>query len=252
MQEFSIFQTYVIYGIVILLTVFFAKTSVKSNYKIVRKLSVFLTILIPSIVAGLRYYVGTDYETYYNLYIIINSGEKTRIEYGFELLNKALYLIGLNEQSIFFASSLIIMFFIYKALYRYRETLDIGLGMGIFMLLYYFSSFNVIRLMIAVSICFYNVENIKEKNFLKFLIYNLIAISFHNTAITQLPMYFVYNYIVSKKNIITQLCVYCLIIICMINFNETFEFILSFIGKEKGVYYSSYIGISQNSIVTVF
>lgn len=155
------------------------------------------------IVSGYRYYVGTDYAVYKQLFLDTypKMNELPSDEIGYYILNKLVYKISTDYQSIFIVTSLIILLLIFITIYR--ECNKYELGIYLFITLYHFySSFNVIRQYIAIAITFYAVKYIFEHKFYKYLIAILLASSFHITAIIMIPVYFIVQIKMDTKDFI--------------------------------------------------
>src|SRR5690606_15245298 len=101
------------------------------------------------------------------------------------------------------------------------------LGMLIYMLFFYQSSLNLIRIMLAASISFYNIKNIEERKLVPFLLLSLVAISFHTTAIVVVPFYFLFNYLIVRRQKFTRLSLYIIIFYLMLNYQQILAPILS-------------------------
>lgn len=211
----------------------------------------FVAIGIPVLIAGVRYATGTDFFSYINGFERIKLGYDVRwadLEFGFVWLNHLLVIVGLNAQSIMFTSSLVMMIFISKALYRKRETGIIGYGFLAFMFIFYQSSFNVIRLMIAASIFLYNIHNIEKRQFLRYFILTIFASSFHIPAIITLPLYWLFNAIKIERSWILRGVVYFIIGGAIVSFSSILEYVISITNVDAINYYSKYASGEGRSI----
>ena len=173
----SLASTIVIYAITIITSCFAFYIAGEGQYKLTRKIGIFFAIGITVMIAGIRYSIGTDYFSYIHGFDQIKAGFNVRwagLEFGFYYLNLLLAKIGFNAQSIMFACSLITMCFISKALIIKRDIISVGFGALVFMLLFYQSSFNMVRLMLAVSIFLYNISNIENRKLFKFLFFHYL------------------------------------------------------------------------------
>lgn len=149
--------------------------------------------------SAIRYNIGTDYKMYTQVFdytgilTIDESIKWFEMEYGWIILNKLLYLIFENSQSIFVVTSIIITSAIYFYIYKYRNKINIGLAVFIFMTIMYIPSFNVVRQYVAISIGLIAYESIIKGSKIKFLIAIVLASLFHNTVLFLLPLYFYHN-----------------------------------------------------------
>lgn len=156
------------------------------------KLDIAFFVLL-TIISGIRYGVGTDFFNYNEYYELISSGYNINVEPGFVLISSVLSKLGFNSQAMFFALSALTMVFFYHGIkyyinsdYAYKPVLYI-----IFIIFPYFSSFNVVRQVLAASIILYASKYIIEKKLTKFSIWVLFAMLFHFSSIIFLGLYFI-------------------------------------------------------------
>lgn len=170
--------------------------SEKKYFKIIFTIPFFCLFLI----SGIRYGVGKDYfGTYvYTFERILNNYSNIRIDPGFYLLNKIVILFGGSFQWIFIITSFIINYFICKSIYDQSKNKMLSLFIYVCGTLYFFSM-NGIRQTIALSLFYYSLKYIKDRNFAKYIFINLIALTIHNSAIIFFPLYFILNKNFSKK-----------------------------------------------------
>ena len=159
-----------------------------------------LLLFPPVFLATFRYNVGTDYNSYirlYNIlknydfyqYIVIWTKDFTAQELSWYLLNRVAFLVFNNEISIFFLSSFIMMIFIFKGIDYYVKDISIGYAFFVFFMIHYNMSFNAIRTFLAASIIFYSYKFIIEKNFVKYILFIILASTFHKSAFVALLFY---------------------------------------------------------------
>lgn len=194
----------------------------KSIYKkLISYIFIGIAFISMLIVSGYRYYVGTDYATYKHLFsdTYPKMNELPSDEVGYYILNKLVYKINTDYQSIFIVTSLIILLLIFITIYRECNKYELGIYLFI-TLGHFYTSFNVIRQYIAIAITFYAVKYIFERKFYKYLIAVLLASSFHITAIIMIPFYFIVQIKMDTKKFI------CGIIIGIVGLNA-FEKMLS-------------------------
>ena len=234
-------QSFIIYGFTIVLTSIFTHFSVAARNKFLRRICVALAILVPTVLSGLRYNVGTDYKNYFIGFLNIQNGIPSRFEIGFQYLNKLLSFVGFGPQSIYFASTLIMMCFIYKAIYDQRSDLDVGVSMAIFMMVFFQSSFNITRCMIAVAICLYNLKHIRNGKLIPFLIFSCLALSFHLSAIVFFPLYFLRNYALNSQKKMQRILLYFFTAILITYFSSILKLLLSYLDLNYLSYYAVYM-----------
>ncbi|SIS82861.1 EpsG family protein [Salimicrobium salexigens] len=232
------FISFLLYLIIIILTSVLAEVSVRVKEKILRYIIVFITLLIPSFFAGIRYDVGTDYFAYVNIFSNLEAGGSSRTEFGYQFLNILVANLGGNASFLLFVVSFITILFIYLSLYRAKDSISIGLGMLVFMLMFYHLSLNAVRQVLAIAILLYSFDFIIQRKFGKFLIITLIASSIHLSSLIVLPFYYIYN-LVGKKNRFFRLIVYIGTSLLIINYGVILEYTLSIFTSFS--YYSQYL-----------
>lgn len=208
MSNFESLLLYIVVAIV--------SSSILSLYKlkniIVRHISLVLSVLIPSVFAGIRYNVGTDYPNYFwtfehlkgvNFNWILTDSLHFNMDRGFLLISKILSLI-FSSKAIFGIWGFIILTFVVVTLYKQYHEYDIGLIYFLFLLLYYFSSFNILRQVVAASIVFYALKYVIDGKYIRFLVCVAVAASIHFSALLALPIWFLWNHKTNKSIGITK------------------------------------------------
>ncbi len=141
---------------------------------------------------GLRYHVGTDYESYEEIFnnLVRNWGDAryTGTETGFVWLCRLITVFTDNSQWLFFVTNLIISLLGLACVGRYCRF--VPLGLYIFYTTIYYQSFNVIRQGIACAIVFMAFGLYHEGKWVRAVILVLIASLFHRTALIMLPVFF--------------------------------------------------------------
>ncbi len=148
-----------------------------------------LSFLILTVPAAIRWDVGTDFYVYRTIF---ETGNYGYLEKGFVWFCDVISFFSSDPIWFFVASSTLILGLIFLAIKE--NSMNPGLSLAYFIgTLYYFSSFNIIRQFIAISICFYSINFLKNKKIIHYSIVILIAFLFHKSAIMMLPLYFVLN-----------------------------------------------------------
>lgn len=246
----SVITSIIIYLATILTTVCAFHVAGKSRRKANRLIATYFAISIPVFLAGIRYATGTDYFSYIDEFERIRDGLESRIslEYGYIGLNILLSQLGLGAQSIMYAASLIMMCFVSKALLLRRRVIPVGVGALVFMLLFYQSSFNLMRMMIAVSIFLYNISNIENRKIFKFLLFTVLAASFHISALITAPLYWVFNSHLIEKSLLRKILLYGGVGLVIIYLNPILEWVVLAFNFQSLSYYEKYIGVSDKSV----
>lgn len=173
----------------------------------------FISVMIPALVAGFRYKNGTDYLLYYSMFNSIrrsggfNANNGKTIEFGFIWLVKLCCKISQSNVFIYFIIAFFIVFFYVKGCWRL--SCNVSLSIILFFIIgTYFDSFNGLRQYIAAAITFFAIPYIFEHNLKKYMVLFLLAMCFHNSAIIMLPVYFVgYYYLDIKKTLIMSIVI---------------------------------------------
>ena len=147
-----------------------------------------ISFVILAVVASLRKYtVGVDTSQFYHMFTNIGSNPSwdytvTRYEPGFFYLCKLLFLMCKDGQILIVVTSIFITYSAYKFIkenspkYYYSTILYICMNI-------YFSNMNVMRQALASAILLFGYKCLKEKKYLKYLIYIVVAMSFHAVSV---------------------------------------------------------------------
>lgn len=220
----------------------------KKNITITKRLfnlNYLLSFLIAWIPSAIRYGIGTDYNGYVNGYnysynIDLNFYGIIPKELGYRLLTNLIYFkLGGDPQLIFIITSFITIGLIYYTIFKLKLN-QFSKAMAIFMFLsmYYCTSYNLVRQFVALAIIFYAYRYLLMKNTVKFIIYVLLACSFHLTAIIMLPIYYlIYKDVEIKKIIAIILGV----IIVYILYDKALNILTSISMFSKYSFYSNEI-----------
>lgn len=194
----------------------------KSNFERYKYILIIGLILIPSIFAGIRYNVGTDYQSYVNMYNELKTInlkyffteyiDISGIEPLFYLLCKFVYWIYDDSHVMFFVSELTIFIFIILGLKNFKIKKYLYVSIAIFLFYFYPISLNAMRHAIAVSIVFYAFSNLWNYKYFKAFIYILIAGCMHKTAIVFLICFLLARYNYALKYYIRDRIYYILIL----------------------------------------
>lgn len=243
----------IIYLLIFTVTSFLSEISIRLRKKSRNEilfflLIIFLICLVPAIFAGIRYDVGTDFFNYTRIFHQINSGLFVQTEPFYTILNRLVGLLGGNINTVFFIINFLTVLFIYIFLYDYKESISVGLGMFIFLVVFYNSSLNIIRQILSMSVVLYSYKYIDSNKMIKFLLFSLLAISIHKTAVVTLPIYFVYNYFAEKK-LVNKILIYIIATLLVINYEAVIKFIALEVLRDP--YYLMYLEGSSENLVDV-
>lgn len=224
----------------------------RKNYNIKNKLLSNILITISFLIAlfpmGFRYGIGTDYfYTYYPHFFGIANGTMEFSEVGFNLLNKVIYDLTGDYRVLFFVTSFLFLYFLYRGIYENSDNIFISVLL-IFLIQPYFYAMNMVRQAIAIAIIFYAFKYIKENKKIAFCICCIIASLIHSSAIFMIPLMFLKNIKVSNKKRI-------IIIGILMTLKPIFAILVKYIimKTQYAWYYESRFnnGITSNLLIIV-
>lgn len=151
-------------------------------------------------VSACRIAVGNDYWVYRFQFNLIMQNRHVSYEWGFNLVVWILQTIfGYdNYLPVFGFFSIVTAFFFVKAIYDQAE----WFGMTIFLLMtggYYFSSLNSVRYYLVLAILMYATKYVLRKDYLKFILWILVAACFHKSVLVVIPFYILARWLAEIK-----------------------------------------------------
>ena len=144
------------------------------------------------IVAGFRYFVGTDYGNYlYDYQQITQNGFRLSFlsQPALPLLALFCNRLGFGYELWFFLLSCITIIPVFLVIYRIDTPVYFPIVFFLFLGCWH-QSFNLVRQTAAASIIFYGYFFLKDKRFFKWALCCVVASFFHITAILMIPIYF--------------------------------------------------------------
>ena len=201
----------IVYLFIFVLVLFINSYAVKYNYNHDRAL--FFSFVILAVFVGISDMLGGyDRYIYSELFDgianITNEGGDYKYSAIYELYPSEVGYIGSNIFLSFITSNryvfillytFIIYFLYYLSLKEYST--NYFFAMMLFMGLMFFFTFTYLRQMVGVGIAWFAIRYIYKRNLYKFIICILIAVSFHNSAIVLLPLYFLSIKRFKQKNV---------------------------------------------------
>lgn len=186
-----------IYNLNLLVLIFFSFNSIfyKKMSKNLDKYIFFLLCVFLIVFAGLRYECGFDYFSYEGIFL--NNLLETKVEKGYLYLNYIFFkLANYNYFLLIFVGITIYL----KFLYIKKNSMEKYTSLLVYYSVYFLGlEFGQIRQGMALSIVLFAIDKIKKDEYMKYLVYILLAMQFHISAILFLPAYFVKK--INKKNI---------------------------------------------------
>lgn len=162
------------------IVLFLAFISEKSQNRI------FLIILIMtlSLVSGLRSFdVGRDTRNYIEIFNYVKQGGYFDKDPGFGFLTNFILSIYDSYTFVFLIFAFITFFFTYIRLWELRHRISFMWSSFCLYSFYFFESMNAVRQFCAVSIVFFGSRYIEKRQYLKFMVFVLLAtFFFHKSA----------------------------------------------------------------------
>lgn len=150
-------------------------------------------------IAGLRYETGGDWDTYAELFGTFPTFSRLighpielihqPVEEGFTLLCALIKSLGGTVQHLFFVVTTINILLITSALQKYTKYPVLAL-LCYYGLLYFQLEMIYIRQATAVALCFFAIQYIRPRKILPYVIFILLACTFHRVAVLMIPLYF--------------------------------------------------------------
>lgn len=207
--------------------------------KISGKVLFIIAALIPIILATIRSSeVGIDVNVYVQPYVrtalnassfasYFNSMLISGVEVGYALLNYigAVWLGGLS--GVFFLSMLLVIVPIYLRILDYKENIPVWVSTLIYLFTFYNLSLNLARQAIVLSILFYAFKYVESNKLKIFVIFILVALLFHNSALLGL-IYIILLKIANGKNWrFKQFSILLLLLLVIVFYNRIFTIIVN-------------------------
>ena len=188
--------SFVVYNIYFFLSVLFAFISEK--IKAIKSFALFLSFFFIVSLCGLRYNVGTDYESYVTIFDNIKLDNFVIIEPGYYFLNKIFLKFDFGYYFVFFTCSFVTYFILFYTLSR-EKILSLGLFFT-FTFGFVFLSNNIIRQGLVIPIFFYSIQFIHDKKLASYFITIIFCSLFHYSAILLMPIYWIWNFNIKQKS----------------------------------------------------
>ena len=151
-------------------------------------------------IAGLRYETGGDWDTYTMLFNHFPTFSQligrpavfadVPVEEGFVLLSAFIKSLGGTVQHLFFVVTFINITLIACAARKYTQYPVVAL-LCYYGILYFNLEMIYIRQAVAVALCFFALQYIEPRRIVPYLVFILLACTFHRVAALMIPLYFI-------------------------------------------------------------
>lgn len=195
-QDLFYYSTFV-YTCSLFSSMFFANRYERSKggYK---KINLYLSFLSVLLLCGLRFFVGNDYDGYFDIFHWVKEGRDVYVETGYYFINRVFSYSNIGYIYVLFVACLITLCFIFKVMVR-ENILFYGIFF-IFTTGLLIMTNDQVRQGIALSIFLYSIKFIENRDFVKYLIVIVSAsILFHFSVIVLLPLYYIGKIKLSPK-----------------------------------------------------
>lgn len=163
-----------------------------------------LVMIVPLLslvlVSGLRYRVGTDFQTYALMYKLAGNygsiweifgfgAKKAAVDPGFTALIWLMNFITKDPQIMYFTVAVVTCSFILKGLVEFGRPFELSvfLFLGTY---HYYASFNGIRQYMVAAVLFWAVRYVISGSWKRYMSIVLLCSLFHSSALIMIPVYF--------------------------------------------------------------
>lgn len=154
-------------------------------------------LIVMALIEGLRWEIGTDWENYYSAFMQLS--EDVHMDFGYILLNRIVYYIYPNYSLFVFLFAITTYFVIGKTIIKYSPVPFVSLCLYYCMMTGYLGCN---RQILAMLICLLSIKYVLQRDLYIFLLFIMMAMSCHITAIMFVPVYFIPNVKFRTKTII--------------------------------------------------
>ena len=189
----------VLYGLFTFILEYHSKNKEKYSvvkYRIIYVLLFILSILPLTLISGLRYNVGTDYNHTYAPHFIDKNWDYS--EFLFIWVNQFLRLFTSNPVILFLFMATVTHTFLQLAITRISPRWWFS-AVLVVCINFFSVSLNQSRQMMSVAIYAYAFTFIHEHKLVKYLIFAILAGLFHYGCLILIPVYFIFNFKFVKK-----------------------------------------------------
>lgn len=194
----------IVYVCSLFATMNFRRGTFETDSKNYNTLFIVFALISLIVVSGFRYKVGTDYAQYSEIYTVFapDCNPLEESEPGFMVLCKFLTNFSMDPQIMFLVTSIITNILIVITVKKYSTKFELSMFLYITTFIYY-STMNGLRQWMASAIVFAGYKYLINRDFKRYMIFVLIALTMHSSAIVMIPVYFVVNNdTFSKKNLL--------------------------------------------------
>jgi hypothetical protein len=179
------------------------------------------------IFGGIRYGIGDDYFGYRMMFEDLcenwNDPARAGTEQGFVWLNRIVSLYTQNADWIIFITNAIVSITGVWCIRKFSKFTPISLF--IFYTTIYYQAFNLVRQGMAAAMIFLAFGYVKEKKWIRGMIWTVLAFYFHKTSLIMLPLFFLMSI---KYNPIFYLIFFSVSCVCFLLKENISSLLISF------------------------
>lgn len=189
----SIFQTIFLYLFVIVISsgMMFSAIKIKNS-----NIFILVALLLPSILLALRYQVGTDYQTYQQLYWL-NHHSVDNIFPDLFLKKEGLYIIFCrllpSTATMIALIGILTLLLTFFATQRLLPLEYVPIAYFLYLAIFYLQSFNIQRQYLAMSLFMVAISYLYFGNRIVYLIFVCLGTGFHQSILIAFPLVFIVN-----------------------------------------------------------
>ena len=205
---------------------------------------VILACIVLVCVAGWRYYVGSDYGGYYHYYWKYANELWDRVksldEPGYSALSAVAKAVGADgSMAIFLASLITVSLCIFTI---YKNTSEIQYALLLYMFMGWSAGFNAVRQAMAATFLFAGFPFLRDKKFVRFLLFVFLAFLCHKSAIIMIVLYFLAH---RKVNFFNFVIMIIGIVVLLGSYNFIFQVAENVLDKDYDMS-NTYLNTSVN------
>ena len=218
-----------------------------------RKIWVLIIVLPLLILSAFRApTVGNDTFNYYRSYMMVSqeaffSPSQSRLELGYIFYMRLIALFGFSYLGFQIITSTFIMFSVSRFIYKYSSNMAFSFFIFITARMF-FNSMNISRQFLSIAILLFSIDFIKERKFIKFTIFVLLATSIHFTSIV---FFVVYPLSYIKFNAKKTILLLSLGVISAISFDKLIQIFVSVTGRYAGYLEGGYFNFEGNIAIYI-
>ncbi|MCC4404978.1 EpsG family protein [Limosilactobacillus reuteri] len=196
-------------------------------------LLIFIALLVPAILAGVRdYSVGTDVMVYGNAWFYraftvdyktyINWATSSSVGSGYAFLNYVVSRFTNNPHVFYFIYNFLENILIFLGIRHFKKNINVTLGMATYYFLFFNVLLNILRQGMALALIVWGFKYVTDKKFVKYILVVAIATLFHNTAILAVVIYLVYLIFsdIKRLSILKDLFVLSIVMLILLLFTQ--------------------------------